>query len=647
MHWPVACTASWAMRDLRARTLKTECVIAALFSMLLAATPATAQTVTAMWDPSPPSDQVTTYQVCVGTSSSSCDVVSVNVSAASTSYTFIPVAGVRNYVAIRAGNSAGWSPYTAAVSFSIPSFAQPANQTGTSGVAITPVNLSISDPDGSPLTFTHTGLPLGLSINSATRQIVGTPTAPGNYSVTVFVNDGLVTVSRSFGWTISGPDLTAPFLSISSHTAGQTLTTSSVTLTGTATDAGAGGNGVNLVTVNGQTVSGTASGNGTVNWSRTLTMAIGVNPITVTARDTLNNTVSLTINLDYRPWAASGTALTPDVNGDRRTDLLIQDTSNRFWLSLASTSGYSTPTVVLQHGGAYNPDGAHIADVNGDGREDLLMQGFDNRFWLSLSTGSGLASPVLVLSHGGPFNPTGAHIGDVNGDGRDDVLMQSFDNSFWLSLSTGTGFTPPVKALQHGGPFNPDGAHMADVDGDGKADVLMQGVDNRFWLSLSTGSGFTLPTLVLQHGGPFNPMGAHVADVNGDGRADVLMQGVDNRFWLSLSTGSSYGPATMVLQHGGAFNPYGAHIADLNGDGRADVLMQGVDNRFWLSTSTGAGYSTPTMVLQHGGPFNPLGAHVVDVNADGRADVLMEGFDHRFWISISNGSGFASVTQGF
>src|SRR4029434_4540228 len=133
------------MRNLRTRLLKTECFIAALFSVLLSAAPASAQHVTAMWDPSPATDQVTGYQVCVGTSPLSCSVGLVSVGA-STSYTFEPTGGVRHYVAIRAANAAGWSPFSSEISLSIPGVAQPANQTGAVGVAITPLNLSITDP---------------------------------------------------------------------------------------------------------------------------------------------------------------------------------------------------------------------------------------------------------------------------------------------------------------------------------------------------------------------------------------------------------------------------------------------------------------------------------------------------------------------
>jgi hypothetical protein len=713
-----------------------------------------AQTVTATWDASPPADAVTTYDVCIGTSMGSCNVRRASVPSPQVSLPFTPVGGVMNYVAVRANNAKGAGPYSAPVGFSIPSLAQPSNQTSPVGVAITPLTLAVSDPDGSALTFMHTGLPVGLSINSATRRITGTPAAAGSYNVAIFVTDGLATISRSFTWTITSTssDRTAPALTILSHRHGQTVTTPTVTISGTASD-GSGGSGIRGVTVNGQMATGgTATGSGTANWSRSITLSSGSNAVTVQAVDGAGNVnmQQITLNLaaattstvtsatiatnlaspqitgssvtfsgtgsggvapyqykfllqqgsgsmqtvrnwsttatyiwtpttaasytmtvwvrsagvttdapqasarmaytvnaptQLRPWAESGTANTADVNGDGKIDLLMQDFTNAFWLSLSTGPGYARPYVVVRHGGAYNPDGAHIADVNGDGRADLLMQGFDNRFWLSLSTGTGFTYPILVLQHGGPFNPEGAHIADVNGDGRADVLMQGFDNRFWVSLSTGSGFTAPVSVLQHGGSFNPDGTHIADVNGDRRADVLFQAFDNRFWLSLSTTQGYTTPTPGLKHGGSFNPNGAHIADVNGDRRADVLFQAFDNRFWLSLSTGSGFTAPVSALKHGGSFNPYGAHIVDVNGDGRADVLMQGFDNRFWLSLSTGSGFTSPVSVLKHGGAFNPHGAHLVDVNGDGRADVLFQSSDNSFWLSLSTGSGFTSPAR--
>jgi len=278
--------------------------IASLFTLILISSPVVAygQTVTAMWDPSPPSDQVTSYQACIGTTSKSCNVQLASVSNAQTAYIFTPTPGVVHYVAIKATNLVGTSSYSTEASFSIPSFTQPVNQSSPVGVAITPLNMSVTDPDGSARNFTHTGLPTGLALNATTGQITGTPSAAGTYNVTVFVNDSLVTVSRSFVWTITAAaaDTTAPALSITSHTNGQTLSAASVTISGTASDSGRGGNGVSSVMVNGQAATGgSATASATASWSRTLTLAQGANTITVQATDSRGNNATQSITLNY------------------------------------------------------------------------------------------------------------------------------------------------------------------------------------------------------------------------------------------------------------------------------------------------------------------------------------------------------------
>jgi F5/8 type C domain/Ricin-type beta-trefoil lectin domain/Putative Ig domain len=80
----------------------------------------------------------------------------------------------------------------------------PGNQTGTVGTAASlPVHATDSG-SGQTLTYSATGLPAGLSINSSTGLISGTPTAAATSSVTVTARDGTgASGSSSFTWTIS------------------------------------------------------------------------------------------------------------------------------------------------------------------------------------------------------------------------------------------------------------------------------------------------------------------------------------------------------------------------------------------------------------------------------------------------------------
>ena len=83
-----------------------------------------------------------------------------------------------------------------------PSLVQPFNQktevNGTVSLA-----LAASDPEGQPLKFTATGLPQGLSIDSASGRISGKANTKGAYQVTVTVSDGDFSSSRSFSWTVA------------------------------------------------------------------------------------------------------------------------------------------------------------------------------------------------------------------------------------------------------------------------------------------------------------------------------------------------------------------------------------------------------------------------------------------------------------
>ncbi len=114
-------------------------------------------------------------------------------------------------------------------------------------------------------------------------------------------------------------DFTGPALTVTSHFNGQIVTTKSIVLTGTATDAGHGGHGISSVNARGTIQGAIAAGDATVNWSQSLTLNPGANNLNLYAYDdsTSRNytTVSLTINFQPVDSLPPNLTVTSHANG--------------------------------------------------------------------------------------------------------------------------------------------------------------------------------------------------------------------------------------------------------------------------------------------------------------------------------------------
>ncbi|WP_336115317.1 M4 family metallopeptidase [Streptomyces sp. PTD9-10] len=79
----------------------------------------------------------------------------------------------------------------------------PGSQTATVGTTVS-LQIQASSTNSGALTYSASGLPAGLSINSSTGLISGTPTTAGSSSTTVTVTDSTgATGTATFGWTVS------------------------------------------------------------------------------------------------------------------------------------------------------------------------------------------------------------------------------------------------------------------------------------------------------------------------------------------------------------------------------------------------------------------------------------------------------------
>ena len=96
-----------------------------------------------------------------------------------------------------AGNGGGTGGNTA------PTIAQPADQTSELDSTAN-LSLTATDADGDSVSFSATGLPAGLSINSATGLISGTPNTAATFSPIITVADGNGgSASVGFSWTVT------------------------------------------------------------------------------------------------------------------------------------------------------------------------------------------------------------------------------------------------------------------------------------------------------------------------------------------------------------------------------------------------------------------------------------------------------------
>lgn len=122
--------------------------------------------------------------------------------AASTTYT---AHLVHTDAATNDSNRVSSSTFTTSAANAAPSWtATPANMSSKRGQALTPQNVSGMVTDADTLTFSLTGAPAGVTINSSSGIISGTPTAaPGAYTVTVGANDGVNATVQSSSFTVT------------------------------------------------------------------------------------------------------------------------------------------------------------------------------------------------------------------------------------------------------------------------------------------------------------------------------------------------------------------------------------------------------------------------------------------------------------
>jgi uncharacterized repeat protein (TIGR01451 family) len=146
------------------------------------------------------------------------------------------------------------------------------------------------------------------------RKTVTLFDGPNIFDIIAYDNSAIKNLMIQSIWIFyDPPDTTSPLLNITSHSNGQHVNTANIVLSGWASDAELGDNGIQQVMVNGaRATNDTATGSGAANWSKVVTLSSGANTITVVSYDNSSNhnstTVSLTIYYDstQKPSVTTG-----------------------------------------------------------------------------------------------------------------------------------------------------------------------------------------------------------------------------------------------------------------------------------------------------------------------------------------------------
>ena len=252
-------------------------------------------------------------------------------------------------------------------------------------------------------------------------------------------------------------------------------------------------------------------------------------------------------------WGNGGNGDLPlvgDLDGDGNADKVVWRASTGTWYWLKSSTGYDPAQAgIRQWGSQSQGDVPLLADMDGDRRSDLVVWRASTGTWLWLTSSSAYATSVskqwgnLALGD----KPLAA---DVDGDHRAELVVWRASTGTWYWLTSSSGYSYAAsRGVQWGSVGLGDVPKMADMDGDARADLVIWRASTGTWYWLTSRTGYSYTASGGKQWGN-SALGDKpvAADLDGDNIADLAVwrASTGTWFWLKSSHGYSYAASGIV-----------------------------------------------------------------------------------------------------
>ncbi len=489
---------------------------------------------------------------------------------------------------------------------------------------------------------------------TATRAFSGA-IAPPLLTISCGAGPGQIEVTFNGSCTASGGTPNYTWLIVAGALpAGLTLNSSTGTIGGTPTAAGAYSYTVQVADQGSPAQTASQPVSGTILFGKPMTYTAGQAPFGVASADFNHDGIPDLVetntgdnSFSFLPGVGDGTFLAPknfpmaaatgalpgrivaaDFNGDGNIDLAIVhptaaggSAGNTVTIYLGDGIGHFVQGAVLTAGAV--DSGIATADFNGDGHPDLAIASCGDQK-LRIYTGNGdgtfsLGSQISIESCGSAPLALSLTAANVNSDQHTDIVLSNSNTTHVLVLlGNGDGTFQPALTFPVTG--NPVRVVSGDFNLDGKSDLAVLNAGGPISILLGDGTG-THFTHTQDFSVAAGTVDLALADFNQDGNADlaataILPSGSAGTVSVLLGDGTGNFPTRLDLA--ARNTPAQILTADFNGDGQPDIATTDTsDGAVTVLLNLNDFSSSWSQVTTTGGPPSARARHsaIFDVTA--------------------------------